>query len=93
MTRVKAAKPDASAEPAEALNSFETTLERLHRIVEQLESGDLDLEESLQLFEEGVRLSRSSQARLNSAEKRIEELLAVGEDGEPVVRELALSTP
>jgi exodeoxyribonuclease VII small subunit len=90
MTRVKSAKPEASSEP---LSSFEATLERLHQIVEHLESGDLDLEESLRLFEEGVRLSRSSQARLNSAEKRIEELLAVGEDGEPVVRELALSTP
>ena len=47
-----------------------------------------DLEESLLLFEEGVRLSRVSQARLNSAEKRIEELLAIDENGQPVVREL-----
>ena len=92
MTRVKAAKPEATSDSPEALASFEATLDRLHRIVEQLESGELDLEESLLLFEEGVRLSRASQARLNSAEKRIEELLAVGEDGEPVVRELALST-
>ena len=93
MTRAKAAKPEAPPGTSEALGSFEATLERLHQIVERLESGELDLEESLLLFEEGVRLSRTSQARLNSAEKRIEELLAVGEDGQPVVRELDLSPP
>jgi exodeoxyribonuclease VII small subunit len=88
MTRTKAQKPDPDATSAEALASFEGTLERLHQIVEQLEGGELDLEESLRLFEEGVRLSRASQARLNSAEKRVEELLAVDANGEPVVREL-----
>jgi exodeoxyribonuclease VII small subunit len=97
MTRVKSAKSDVPASPGadapEGLASFEATLERLHHIVEQLESGELDLEESLLLFEEGVRLSRTSQARLNSAEKRIEELLAVTEDGQPVVRDLDISTP
>ena len=97
MTRVKSAKTDAaadaSAEAPDGLASFEQTLERLHHIVLQLESGELDLEESLLLFEEGVRLSRTSQARLNSAEKRIEELLAVSEDGQPVVRDLDHSTP
>jgi len=96
MTRAKASKSDApDAPPAspEALGSFESALERLHHIVERLETGELDLEESLQLFEEGVRLSRASQARLNSAEKRIEELLAVNADGTPVVRELELTLP
>ena len=93
MNRAKATKSESPADAPEALGSFEATLERLHQIVQRLESGELDLEESLLLFEEGVRLSRSSQARLNAAEKRIEELLAVGEDGEPIVRELDLSTP
>ncbi|MEO8904026.1 MAG: exodeoxyribonuclease VII small subunit [Polyangiaceae bacterium] len=90
MTRAKAAKSETNPE---ALQSFESSLERLHEIVEQLESGDLDLEASLVLFEEGVRLSRTSQARLNSAEKRIEELLAVDEEGRPVVRELGVPNP
>jgi exodeoxyribonuclease VII small subunit len=81
--------PDAP----EALESFETSLERLHEIVVQLESGELDLEASLVLFEEGVRLSRTSQARLNSAEKRIEELLAVDEEGRPIVREISVPNP
>ena len=92
MTRVKAEKSDSPPRPSEPLTSFEATLDRLHQIVEQLESGDLDLEQSLLLFEEGVRLSRVSQARLNSAEKRIEELLAIDENGEPVVRELDASS-
>ena len=93
MTRTKAAKPEQnpSASAPEALSSFEGTLERLHEIVEQLEGGELPLEESLRLFEEGVRLSRASQARLNAAEKRVEELLAVDANGEPVTRELDLN--
>ena len=93
MTRVKAAKSDSPPNAADAIGSFEASLERLHQIVERLESGELDLEDSLVLFEEGVRLSRASQARLNAAEKRIEELLAVDEQGNPVVRELDVSTP
>ena len=73
----------ASHEPG-----FEEALKRLTAIVERLESGELSLEQSLALFEEGTRLSRASQARLDAAEKRVEELLAVDVRGEPVVREL-----
>lgn len=97
MTRTKAAKTEQSATAetpdasAQNLGSFEGTLERLHEIVEQLEGGELPLEESLRLFEEGVRLSRASQARLNAAEKRVEELLAVDANGEPITRELDVS--
>ncbi len=67
---------------------FEEALKRLTQIVERLESGDLSLEQSLSLFEEGTRLSRSSQAQLDAAEKRVEELLALDDKGSPVVREL-----
>jgi exodeoxyribonuclease VII small subunit len=88
MTRAKIAKSETASDSPEGASSFEQSLERLHEIVERLESGELDLEASLVLFEEGVRLSRTSQARLNSAEKRIEELLAVDEEGRPIVREL-----
>jgi exodeoxyribonuclease VII small subunit len=88
MTRAKSAKSETPSGTPEAASSFEQSLERLHEIVERLESGELDLEASLVLFEEGVRLSRTSQARLDSAEKRIEELLAVDEEGRPIVREL-----
>ena len=85
----KAAKDTAAPvpAPAEALG-FEEALKRLTAIVERLESGELSLEQSLSLFEEGTRLSRTSQAQLDAAEKRVEELLAIDAAGLPVVREL-----
>jgi exodeoxyribonuclease VII small subunit len=85
----KAAADKAAPAPSttEAVG-FEDALKRLTAIVERLESGDLSLEQSLALFEEGTRLSRSSQAQLDSAEKRVEELLAIGASGQPIVREL-----
>jgi exodeoxyribonuclease VII small subunit len=46
------------------------------------------LEQSLALFEEGTRLSRTSQSQLDAAEKRVEELLAIDANGKPIVREL-----
>ena len=71
-----------------AAGSFEDSIRRLSEIVEALESGDLPLEQSLKLFEEGVKLSRASQATLDGAERRVEELLSIDEHGEPVVREI-----
>lgn len=64
-------------EPAD----FESSLVALERIVREMERGDLPLERSLELFEQGVRLSRECQDRLNEAERRIEVLLrdATGE--------------
>ena len=69
-------------------SSFENALGRLSEIVERLEGGELPLEESLVLFEEGVRLARTAEARLEAAEKRVEELLGIDADGNPLVREL-----
>lgn len=66
--------------------SFEESTRRLTAIVEQLEGGELPLERSLELFEEGVRLARAAKARLDRAEQRVEELLRVDPDGKPVVR-------
>jgi exodeoxyribonuclease VII small subunit len=63
--------------------SFEVAIKRLTEIVQTLERGELPLEESLRLFEEGIKLSRVSQQRLDSAEKRVEQLLAVDEQGRP----------
>lgn len=54
--------------------SFEKALEGLEGIVQRLEGGDLPLEESLALFEEGVRLTRVCSERLETAEKKIEVL-------------------
>jgi len=55
--------------------SFEEVLQELEEIVNRLEQGDLPLEESLQLFEQGVRLSRSCHTKLDEAQKRLEILL------------------
>ena len=62
---------------------FEDCLARLEQIVGRLETGNLPLEESLLLFEEGVSLSRASQDKLDSAQKRVEELLGFDRDGKP----------
>jgi exodeoxyribonuclease VII small subunit len=70
----------------EQTRTFEASLEALEHIVQQLEDGDLPLEKSLQLFEQGIRLSRECQERLGQAERRIEILLRDNQ-GRPVVRE------
>ena len=64
--------------------SFEASLEALEQIVQELEHGDLPLEKSLELFEQGIRLSRQCQERLSQAERRIEVLLRDNQ-GRPVV--------
>lgn len=68
--------------------SFESSLEALEQIVRQLEEGDLPLEKSLELFEQGIRLSRECQERLGQAERRIEVLLRDSQ-GRPTVSEFA----
>lgn len=72
-----------SAEP-----DFEASVQRLAAIVEELERGELPLEASLRLFEEGVLLARSSQAILDRAEKRVEQLLGFDAQGNPIVEAL-----
>jgi exodeoxyribonuclease VII small subunit len=62
-------------------STFESAMRRLSEIVQTLEQGDLSLEESLRLFEEGIKLSRFSQARLDAADKRVEQLLSVDDKG------------
>jgi exodeoxyribonuclease VII small subunit len=66
--------------------SFEEAVKRLSEIVSRLERGDLPLEESLQLFEEGVGLSRASQDKLDNAQKKVEELLGVDREGKAATR-------
>ena len=61
---------------------FEDALVRLEAIVKGLEDGDLPLEESLRLFEEGVSLTRLCAARLEEAQKRID-LLSRNDEGLP----------
>ena len=54
---------------------FEECLQRLEKIVNELEKGDLPLEQALSLFEEGIELSNSCRKELDSAEGKVEILL------------------
>ena len=54
---------------------FEDALQKLEKIVSKLEEGDIPLEESLKLFEDGIRLTRFCNQKLDEAEKRVEILL------------------
>ncbi|MEJ7625055.1 MAG: exodeoxyribonuclease VII small subunit [Pyrinomonadaceae bacterium] len=67
--------------------SFESTLAELEEIVGALETGDIQLEQSLELFEKGIKLSRECRERLSSAERRIE-ILMKDADGELVANDL-----
>jgi len=58
-----------------AKKRFEEALQELETIVQRLEDGNLSLDESLALFEEGIKLSRLCAQRLDEAEKKIELLL------------------
>lgn len=55
--------------------SFEAALKQLEEIVQRLEKGEMALEESLKLYEEGIRLSRLCHGKLEEAEGKIEMLL------------------
>jgi exodeoxyribonuclease VII small subunit len=58
-----------------AKERFEDALNKLEKVVSRLEEGEIPLEESLKLFEEGIRLSRYCNQKLDEAEKRVEILL------------------
>lgn len=57
------------------ITQFEETLASLETLVEQLEKGDLSLEESLKSFEQGVKLTRACQTALQEAEQKVQILL------------------
>ena len=53
---------------------FEKAMDRLEHIVEELEKGELDIDKSLEIFEEGIKMSRVCSKKLNEAEQKIEKL-------------------
>ena len=61
---------------------FETALKRLEEIVKKLENGELSLDAALQLFEEGIKLSRFCHTKLEEAERRVE-ILVKNSSGQP----------
>lgn len=73
--------PEAKTDKQLVDQGFEKNLKRLEEIVQKLEDGELALEESLKLFEEGVQISRACNQKLTDAEKRVKLLLGVNPDG------------
>lgn len=67
---------------------FESALEELEQVVEQLESGELSLEDALSAFEKGVGLVRFCNQKLNDVEKKIE-MLVKDKEGKLQLKELA----
>jgi exodeoxyribonuclease VII small subunit len=61
---------------------FEEALKQLEETVEQLETGDLSLGKSLEIFETGIKMSRICAKQLEEAEQKVELLLNVSDDGQ-----------
>jgi len=66
---------------AEAELTFEQAFGQLEEVVQQLESGELSLEQSLALFEKGVRLAKLCEGKLDQAEQKVSQLTGVGGEG------------
>ena len=80
-----------AAEKAQAEINFETAMDRLEEIVDQMESGKMMLEELIVRYEEGMKLVKVCQERLASAEQRIE-IITRNHAGKPVVKEFEPAT-
>jgi exodeoxyribonuclease VII small subunit len=79
-------KPAAGDDDVTGMPPFEEALGRLETIVEELEGGELTLEDSIARYEEGMKLSRGLARTLDQAEKRIEKLVEGGAGEDPVTR-------
>jgi exodeoxyribonuclease VII small subunit len=62
-------------QPPQTVASFETSLDELEKVVRELETGDLPLDRSLELFSRGMQLSDSCRKQLEDAETRVEMLI------------------
>jgi exodeoxyribonuclease VII small subunit len=63
---------------------FEKKLNRLEEIVQKMEKGELSLDESMKLFEEGVKLTRDCQTQLTKAEAQVKKLVGFDENGKAI---------
>jgi exodeoxyribonuclease VII small subunit len=70
---------------------FEKKLGRLEEIVAKMESGDLSLEDSLKMFEEGVKLSRECNTQLQAAEQKVKVLLSIDAQGNAITEDFKAS--
>lgn len=84
------AKDEAKESLAEETLSFEAALEKLETIVSRLENGDVPLEQAIELFQEGMKLSHLCSGKLEQAERKIEML--VEENGSYVKKPFTAGT-
>ena len=76
----------SKSKPREAELNFEGAMDRLEKIVEQMESGKLPLEDLIVRYEEGMNLVKICQERLANAEQKIE-IIARNSAGKPIVKD------
>lgn len=70
--------------------SFEDALKELETIVRQLEQGDVELEQSIAIYERGAELKKHCEARLKAAELKVEQIVQ-GPDGKPTTEPASFS--
>jgi exodeoxyribonuclease VII small subunit len=87
VTREKERKTAAAPGEGAAPEPYDALVARLEKVVGELETGTLSLEQSIEKFAEGVRLARDASRKLDEAEKRVEQLTRT-EEGEPVASPL-----
>ncbi len=80
----KSEKPGETAGKDARIVDFESALDQLEKLVSSMEEGDLSLEESLQAFEKGVKLTRDCQSALQQAEQKVQILLDDNGNTEPL---------
>ena len=66
---------------AEEELTFEQAFGQLEEVVRQLESGELSLEQSLALFEKGMRLAKLCEGKLDQAQQKVSQLAGIGSEG------------
>ena len=80
----KAAQPaDGTPSDDTGTLSYEDAVDRLETIIERIESGEIGIEESIDLYEQGTRLLRRCRQILDQAEQRIEKLGEHADRGDP----------
>jgi len=66
---------------------FEQKLKKLEEIVKKMEAGDLELDQALKFFEEGVKLTKECQGHLNEAEQKVKILTGLDENGNAITQD------
>jgi exodeoxyribonuclease VII small subunit len=81
----EASERQTSTQAIQATDPYDAIVARLERVVGELESGQLNLEQSIEKFAEGVRLAREASRKLDEAERRVEMLVRTADGDEEAV--------